>query len=119
MNQSIPEGDWKYMKKLKPELLDVLCARINNQSETLLSGPTVSDYKKFLALFDHIHDSDAMVAECFDDWRRSTLFFRLLALQRHDLLKDEHIQNLSEHIQEKLIAVETLKKTQSDEPYKK
>lgn len=113
MNRSIPEHDWKYMKKLKPELLDVLCARINSQSQQILADTGIGDYKKFLNLFDHINESNSIVAECFDDWRRSTLFFRLLALLHHDLLTHEHILNLSEDIQQKILAIEKLDKTKA------
>jgi hypothetical protein len=102
MSISIPERDWKYMRKLNPELLDELCGRINSQTEAILSDTDISNHKKFLAVFDHIDVSNNIVAECFDDWRRSTIFLRLLALQKHNLLKDEHIRNLSEEVQKKL-----------------
>ena len=110
MNRSMIERDWKHTKKLKPELLNVLCARINKKSEALLSDTTLSDHEKFLKLYSHIQDTNEVVAECFDDWRRSTLFFRLLALQRHDLLKEEHIRELSDDIQQKLVSVKQLER---------
>ena len=39
--------------------------------------------------------SDNIVANCFNDWRRSNIKEILLNLRRHSLLLDSHVQNLS------------------------
>ena len=102
MGKALPERDWKCMKRLRDELLDSLCKRINDQAAEILNGPEASGYKKYLKLFEHIQASDRIVAQCFDDWRRSTLFVRIHALQCNGVLEEKHIRLLSDETQQRL-----------------
>ena len=70
------------MRKVKDELLGALAERINRKSLTILRDQGQPDIEKYRKLYKHIHDSDDIIARCFDDWRRSTLWMRLLAMQR-------------------------------------
>ena len=106
---AILESDWKYMKKLRPALLEELCARNNKAAFGILKNEHMSDLKKHRALYQHVKDSDRQVALCFDDWRRSTFYLRLIALDQHQLLSGEHVQNLSEEAQKKLKMTRELK----------
>ncbi len=102
MVQSIPERDWKYMRKIQDDLLNCLCERINQQSMAILKEEGGSEHERFLKHYRHIQDSNRVVGDCFDDWKRSALLLRLAALQYHGLLTQEHIKQLSEETQEKL-----------------
>ena len=102
MGQATPERDWKCIKRLRDELLDSLCKRINGQAAVILAEPGASEYKKYLKLFEHIQASDRIVAECFDDWRRSTLFMKIHALQCNGILEAKHIRLLSDETQQRL-----------------
>lgn len=62
----------------------------------IVQSESGSEYEKYLALYKHIKASDVIVANCFDDWRRSKLWLILPLLRRHKLLTEEHIVNLSE-----------------------
>ena len=50
MSRSIPERDWKYLRKIQPEMLSALCARINRQAMELLQSQAESEHKKYLRL---------------------------------------------------------------------
>jgi 5'-deoxynucleotidase YfbR-like HD superfamily hydrolase len=99
MNNSIHERDWKALKKIRQETLEMLCARINEEGREILDSEDSSEHEKYLALYRHLDKSDDIVADCFNDWRRSNAKFKLLFLQREGLLSDSHIQNFSEEIQ--------------------
>ncbi len=101
-----PERDWKYMKKVKEELLSALCNQINGQAMDILKAEANSERERYGRLYRHVQDSDEIVADCFDDWRRSTLFMKLIALQRHGLLTSDHMQYFSEETQNRLKALE-------------
>jgi hypothetical protein len=101
-----PERDWKYMKKVKEELLSALCKQINGQAMDILKEEAHSERERYGLLYRHVQDSDEIVADCFDDWRRSTLFMKLIALQRHGLLTSDHMQYFSEETQNRLKALE-------------
>ncbi len=46
----------------------------------------------------HIEQSDKIVVECFNDWRRSTTWMKIQFLRQHDLLTDEHIDQMSDGV---------------------
>ena len=96
MSGTLPEKDWKYLRSIEAELLSALCRKINQKAAQLLNSEFESEHKKYLALYKHIEASDKIVADCFNDWRRSNLWLKLPLLRRHDLLKEEHIAKLSD-----------------------
>jgi hypothetical protein len=96
MAGKLPEKDWKYLSSIKKELLDELCRRINQGAVEIVQSETGTGHEKYLALFKHIEDSDRIVGNCFDDWRRSNLTMKLLFLHRHELITGEQILKLSD-----------------------
>jgi len=106
MAGTTPERDWKYMKKIKDELLATLCERINNQAVAILTESDNSEHQEYLKLYDHIEESNHVIAICFNDWRRSTLFMKILEIKHQGLLTAAQLQELSGQTQEKLRALE-------------
>ena len=92
---SISERDWKYLRSIEAELLATLCGRINQQAQEILHRPHVPAAETYRQLYRHIQESDAIVAECFDDWRRSTMWITVRILAKHGLLQPEHIRHLT------------------------
>ena len=109
INRSIPEKDWKQLKKLKSEMLDMLCLKINQQAENIIIQSCVkSEHEKYLDLYKHIQYSDGVVAKCFNDWKRSNIIMKISQLLAEDLLTDEHIQNLSDDTKELINLLKSL-----------
>ena len=104
----ISETDWKYLRSIKDELLASLCRRINETTVEILHRTDMTDYEKYIAVYSNIKDSDDVVAECFNDWRRSTIGQRLISMHRHKLLTEKHLQNLLEKAREFVKGSETL-----------
>jgi hypothetical protein len=102
MTNSIPEKDWKYIRSIEKELLSELCQTINQKAAEIVHAGAGSEYDKYLLLYKHLKNADAIVADCFNDWRRSNLLFKLPLLHRHKILRDEHILNLSVETRERL-----------------
>ena len=55
-----------------------------------------------MRLYGYLMEENEVVADCFDDWRRSNILSKLLALRRQRLLTDEHISRLSAETQDML-----------------
>jgi predicted transcriptional regulator len=110
MAKSVTERDWKFMKGIKDELLASLCDRINKQSAAILSESACSEHEKYAKLYKHVEESDHLVATCFNDWRRSTLFMKLLEIENQELLTPEQYESLSEDTQERLQRMKDLLK---------
>ena len=98
----IPERDWKYMRGIQSDLLEALADRTNDRSREILSGQAGSSLERYRELYRHILESDDVIANCFDDWRRSNLIIKLLFLRRHGLLPDEHLKQLSKNTQNQI-----------------
>ena len=102
MTPEIPEREWKYLRSIESAMLESLYNRINNQAYDIFNSPHKSERDKFKALYKHVMDSNDIVADCFDDWRRSTIIQKILFLRRHHLLTDEHVANLTEDTRERI-----------------
>ena len=105
----IPEKDWKYLRKIEPEMLATLCNRINEQSKAILSAEKISEHQKYLKLYDHIEQSDKIIAGCFNDWRRSNIWLKIQYLQGNDLLTDEYLSGLSDQFRAILETISGIK----------
>ena len=93
------EHDWKHMKKIHDSLLDRLCARINSQAKAIIDDRSSPDHKKYQALYKHIHDADGIIARCFNDWRRSSILMRIVAIKHENLFTPEEFDGLSKDLQ--------------------
>jgi hypothetical protein len=93
------EGDWKKMRAWRDPLIAKLCHAINEFSQEILADDSVSDHERYRRLYGHIQRADHIISDCFDDWRRSTLGTRILALYRWQLLSDDQFESLSEDFQ--------------------
>jgi predicted transcriptional regulator len=110
MAKLVTERDWKYMKGIKDELLASLCDRINKRSAAILSESACSEHEKYAKLYKHVEESDHLVATCFNDWRRSTLFMKLLEIDNQELLTPEQYKSLSKETRERLQRMKDLLK---------
>ena len=100
MEGPLKERDWKYMRSIHDELLHKLCADINRRAAEIATaeGPG-NPHEQYLALYRYIQDSDSIIGDCFNDWRRSKLSLKIRHLRHHGLLTDKHVNNLSTEAQ--------------------
>lgn len=103
-----PESDWKYMSSIQSTLLERLCERINQQMTTILNDTSLSAHERYLKIYQAVKTSDKDVARAFDDWRRSTLFSRLLEICRQKLMTDEELQKLSPETRQRVDSLKNL-----------
>ncbi|HEY1110945.1 MAG TPA: hypothetical protein VGE76_19985 [Opitutaceae bacterium] len=94
-----PERDWKYLRSIEAELLEALSRRNNDELRKLLAEEGKSENEKRRAVFPLLRELDRVVADCFDDWRRSTIAEKCLMLVHHGLLVPEQMAKLSPEAQ--------------------
>ena len=99
---TFPEADWKYLRSIQDELLQRFCEKSNQKSKKILENSNLDSYERYKQLFNHTEDSDERLASCFDDWRRSTIFSRLLWIMKERLLSDAELHNLSSETQNRI-----------------
>ena len=98
MNVLILESDWKYLRKIEPDMLANLCSRINTESQAILTDGSMSEHEKYLDLYEHIKDSDKIIADCFNDWRRSNIDLKIRHLWHHGLLRETHLDQMADGV---------------------
>jgi hypothetical protein len=93
---NLPESDWKHLSRLKPLALDRLCQRILAEARALSEQAAAGEYHRaYLALYRHIQDQDRVVADCFNDWRRTQAIFLLMHWRGQGLLTEEEYAGFS------------------------
>ncbi len=106
MGAPLSESDWKYIRSLHDEMLFALCERINARAASLAASHDGNSHEKYLKLYRYIHKADGIVADCFNDWRRSQFGNMILQLRKHRLLTDEHVEHLAPETREWLCWIE-------------
>lgn len=97
MIDTIKESDWKYLNKLKPMLLERACASINKEAESILKNEENRDQLEvYRALYRHYQLKDDMIAECFNDYRRSKAKLRILSLYSCGIMSDAELEGFSD-----------------------
>ena len=115
MDGPIKERDWKYMRTIHDEMLHALCARINKRASGIVTSGADDPHKLYLKLYKHIETSDDIIGECFNDWKRSRISAKIIALRVHKLMSDSHVEGLSDSAQAWLSKVETMHKEMADQ----
>lgn len=82
----VSEADWKTLRRLKPLVLERLCESILSECVGLASSRNGSAHERYLELFKLIRQRDEELGVAFDDMRRSTAIFSLIAMYRMGLL---------------------------------
>lgn len=99
--REIKESDWKYLRKLKPILLERACAKINRDAQKLLENKdNIDQYQLYLTLYKYYKEEDEVIAECFNDHRRSMAKFRIISLVKHGIMTDDELQGFSDETRE-------------------
>jgi hypothetical protein len=92
------------LRNLKKTLLDRLCSRIldNIQAECDPEKREPDVQRQYYKVYDLIKKQDKMVADCFDDWRRSKVFLKILFLLQYQVITAEEIAQLSDETRERI-----------------
>ncbi len=94
--RAIPERDWKLLRSIKPRVLSDACAQILNAVESLVQKRDGGNHEAYLALWGLLKKEDASIALMFDDFKRSTAFFKLAAWHRHGLVSESDLALFTE-----------------------
>jgi hypothetical protein len=97
--RAIPETDWKKLRSLKTRVLNDACARILDAVAQLVQNREGREHEAYLALWELIRTQDAWIAAMFDDFKRSTAVYKLVAWQRHGLVTERELAGFTEETQ--------------------
>ena len=93
---NFPESDWKHLSRLKPLALDRLCQRILAEAHALIDAAAEGEHHRaYLAFYRYIQEQDRLVADCFNDWRRTQALFLLMHWRQQRLLTEKEFAGFS------------------------
>jgi hypothetical protein len=95
----IAETDWKKLRALKTRALNDACARILDAVAQLVQQRDGREHEAYLALWELLHKRDELIAAMFDDFKRSTAFYKLAAWQRQGLVTASDMALFTEETQ--------------------
>ena len=92
MNE-FPEKDWKRLRGLKDDALDLACERILEKVEKIVGERKGQEHKSYLALWKLIENEDHEISIMFDDLKRSNATHKLAAWRRNNVISDVNIRH--------------------------
>lgn len=102
----LPEREWKILSRLRPLALERLCRGILDGARNLIvMAEDGTYYQTYLALYRYIREQDQLVADCFDDWRRSRALILLAIWRQRQLITDEEFAAFSQQTRDEVAAL--------------
>ena len=108
MSRDIPERDWKKLRSLKENALNIACERIFHQINALLKSRGSESHKYYLKLWKLIRAEDEEIGLMFDDLKRSTAIFKLTMWKRNGILSKEAFKELTEETQLRIESISNI-----------
>jgi hypothetical protein len=87
---------------MQSDKLSAACERILVAAEDIARKRTGNEHETFLKLWEETNEGNRLIAELFDDLRRSNALFKLIAWRKNDLLSDAELALFSEETQQAL-----------------
>jgi hypothetical protein len=95
----IPETDCKKLRSLKTRALNDACVRILNAVAQIVQKRDGREHEAYIELWELLQKEDNLIALMFDDFKRSTAFYKLAAWQRHGLVSESDLALFTEETQ--------------------
>ena len=93
---------------MKDELLGVFCDRILDKAGPIIADRSNGSHAAYIALWRLLEKEDHAVVSMFDDVKRSTAIFKLVAWKRHGLISDAELEKFTQETQESVRAMALL-----------
>jgi len=97
--RDIPETDWKKLRSLKTRVLNEACSRILDAVPKILQNRNGREHEAYLELWKLLQEQDDLIALMFNDFKRSTAFYKLAAWLEHGLVSEDDLALFSEETQ--------------------
>jgi hypothetical protein len=92
----ITESDWKKLRSLKDDALDLACERIFEKIKKITDGRKGQEHKAYLNLWKLIKSEDHEISIMFDDLKRSNAFYKLAAWRLNNVISAEDFSEFSD-----------------------
>ena len=95
----IPEKDWKLLKSIKEAKLNIACEEILVGVGSIIASKGNENHKAYLEVWEKVQSGDGVIAEMFNDLRRSNAVLKLATWKRNGLLTEKELSEFTEETQ--------------------
>ena len=100
VSRNISESDWKLFRQLRPLALERFCQHVLGDIGRIAQDTGRTTHERYRAIYDLVRHKDRVLADLFDDPRRSTALLQLRAIHSHGLLTEDEFARFSTKIRE-------------------
>jgi hypothetical protein len=91
----ICEKDWKIVRTMKNDALDLACQRIIEKLSKIIASKKKGSHVRYLELWNLLKAEDKNIALMFDDMKRSNAFLKLARWRFNNLITDSDLESFS------------------------
>jgi len=102
---SIPESDWKILRAIKAEVLNVSCEQVLEKIKKTIEEQSENKHKTYLDLWKILKEEDQEISVMFDDLKRSNAIHKLAAWKRNGVISDTSFAEFSNETKHKVLAL--------------
>lgn len=106
--ESIPESDWKQLRAIKDDLLNIVCTRIFEKINKIINEQSGNEHKTYLKLWKILKEEDQEISVMFDDFKRSNAIHKLAAWKHNEVISDDLFSKLSNETQKRVLTLNEL-----------
>jgi hypothetical protein len=96
MQNSFGESDWKLFRQLRTLALERFCQRVLDEVGLLRADPNHGSHERYLAVYRLLQVRDEILADTFNNPRRSTARVQLANMRAHELLTEDEFARFSD-----------------------
>lgn len=91
----IQEKDWKIVRSMKDDTLDLACRRILEKISNIVSADEKGAHTRYLELWKTLKTEDENIVLMFDNLKRSSALQQLARWRLNDLITDSDLESFS------------------------
>jgi len=95
MPGDIRESDWKVFRQVRTVALERFCEKVLREIISFASDATKTPHERYLDIYKLVRERDRMLADAFNDVRRSTALLQLSIIHSHGLFTEEEMAKFS------------------------
>lgn len=95
----LKESDWKYLRKIKDEILNRHCDAILETVELIIQNRKGAEHKSYIQIYSLINKKDDEIAITYNDLKRSNAIEKICHMRRNLAMTDDEFSKFSEETQ--------------------
>ena len=101
------ESEWKRFRKLHVVALNRFCEKVLQEISQIGADARKSPHERYLQIYKVIQQQDKVIAEAFNDSRRSTALMQLAVIHSRGLITDDELSEFTQETRDVVLSFST------------